>query len=98
MIGESTIIRHLEQLRIYLDRLSLPTPDSGREAPQSLAAAGVIPLDLAVELQQAIGFRNIIVHQYMSIDYDLVFDALHDDLDQIEAFLRAISAFLHAQP
>jgi uncharacterized protein YutE (UPF0331/DUF86 family) len=141
MTGESTITRHLEQLRIYLDRLaelrqhsretlksdwhvqsmvernlqlaieviisvceqviaslSLPTPDSGREALKSLADAGVIPQDLAIELQQAVGFRNIIVHQYMRIDYDLVYDALQNDLDQIEAFLTAISAFLRTQP
>ena len=140
MTGATTVARHLEQLRIYLDRLvelrshsretlktdwhiqsmvernlqlaieviisvceqviaslSLPTPDSGRAALQSLADAGVIPQDLAVELQQAVGFRNIIVHQYMPIDYDLVYDALQNDLDQIEAFLTAISAFLQTQ-
>ena len=141
MTGSSTIARHLEQLRIYLDRLielrqhsrealkgdwhiqsmvernlqlaievvisvceqviasqSLPTPQSSREALSTLADAGLIARDLAIALQQAVGFRNIIVHQYIGIDYDLVYDALQNDLDEIEAFLVAISVFLRDQP
>ena len=140
MTGASIITRHLEQLRVYLERLaelrqhprttlqndwhiqsmvernlqlaievvisvseqviaslSLPTPESGREALSALADAGAIPRDLATGLQQAVGFRNIIVHQYTDIDYDLVYDALQNDLGQIEAFLIAISNFLQTQ-
>jgi len=78
--------------------LALPTPDSGRAALQTLADAGVILPALASELQQAVGFRNIIVHQYTSIDYDLIYDAPQNDLGSIEAFLSAISAFVRAQP
>src|SRR5262245_36032035 len=43
--------------------LALPTPESGREALASLADAGVLTQELAGTLQQAVGFRNIIVHQ-----------------------------------
>ena len=141
MTGSSIIARHLEQLRIYLDRLaelrqhprealksdwriqsmvernlqlaievvisvceqviaslSLPTPQSGRAALSTLADASVIGRDLATALQQAVGFRNIIVHQYMTIDYDLVHDALQNDLGDMEIFLVEISAFLRSQP
>jgi uncharacterized protein YutE (UPF0331/DUF86 family) len=141
MTGSSTIARHLEQLRIYLDRLielrqysrealkgdwriqsmvernlqlaievvisiceqviasqSLLTPSSSREALSTLADAGLIARDLATALQQAVGFRNIIVHQYITIDYDLIYDALQNDLDDVEAFLAAISMFLRNQP
>jgi uncharacterized protein YutE (UPF0331/DUF86 family) len=141
MTGAATITRHLEQLRIYLDRLaelrqhsrealrsdwhvqsmvernlqlaievvisvceqviaslSLPTPESGREALAALADAGLIGQELAAALQQAVGFRNIIVHQYMNIDYDLVYDALQNELGDIEAFLVAVSSFVRAQP
>ena len=140
MTGFNTIVRHLEQLRLYLDRLaelqrysheallsdwhvqtmvertlqlaieavisiseqiiaslSLPTPENSRAALGALADAGVLQRDLAIELQQAVGFRNVIVHQYISIDYNQVYDALHNDLGQIEAFLAAASAFVHSQ-
>lgn len=141
MTGKSTIVRHLEQLRVYLSRLaelqqysreslksdwhvqsmvernlqlaievvisiaeqviaslSLPTPQSSREALSTLADAAVLPRDLAIALGQAVGFRNIIVHQYMDIDYDLVYQALHNNLDDFDAFLVAIGAFLQQQP
>ncbi|MEO7911994.1 MAG: HepT-like ribonuclease domain-containing protein, partial [Roseiflexaceae bacterium] len=45
----------------------------------------------------AVGFRNVIVHQYIGIDYNQVYDALHNDLGQIEAFLVATSAFVQSQ-
>jgi uncharacterized protein YutE (UPF0331/DUF86 family) len=137
--GATTITRHLEQLRVYLDRLaelqqssreslrsdwhvqamvernlqlaveavisiseqviaslSLRTPESSREALAVLADEQIIPRDLAVELQLAVGFRNIIVHQYMGIDYDLVYDVLQNDLGHLEAFLAAISIYLQS--
>src|SRR6266545_1316901 len=65
-----------------------------RERSRALAAGA----DRAAELQQAVGFRNIIVHQYIGIDYNLVYDALHNDLDRLEAFLTAVSAFVQGQP
>jgi uncharacterized protein YutE (UPF0331/DUF86 family) len=139
--GADTIARHLEQLRLYLERLaelqqysrealksdwhvqsmvernlqlaieavisiaeqviaslSLPTPQSGREALSTLADAAVLTHDLAKALGQAVGFRNIIVHQYMNIDYDLVYEALQSDLGDLNIYLAAISAFLQQQP
>ena len=141
MTGADTIARHVEQLRLYLERLaelqqysrealksdwhvqsmvernlqlaieavvsiaeqviailSLPTPQSGREALSALADAAVLTRDLANALGQAVGFRNIIVHQYMDIDYDLVYEALQSDLGDLNAFLIAISVFLQQQP
>src|SRR5688500_8565338 len=96
MTGFNTVVRHLEQLRLYLDRvaelqqysreallrdwhvqtmvertlqlaieavisiseqiiasLSLATPESSRAALGTLADAGVLQRDLAIELQQA---------------------------------------------
>ena len=141
MTGADTITRHLELLRLYLERLaelqqhsrealksdwhvqsmvernlqlaieavvsiaeqviaslSLPTPESSRAALSTLADASVLTHDLAQALQQAVGFRNIIVHRYMDIDYDLVYEALQSDLGDLAAFLATISSFLQQQP
>jgi uncharacterized protein YutE (UPF0331/DUF86 family) len=78
--------------------LSLPTPGNSKAVGGALADAGVITSELASHLEQTVGFRNVNVHQYMDIDYNRVYDALHNDLDDIEAFLAAISTFLLAQP
>jgi uncharacterized protein YutE (UPF0331/DUF86 family) len=36
--------------------------------------------------------------QHMTVDYDLVYDTLQNDLGDLEAFLAAISVFVQAQP
>lgn len=77
--------------------LSLPLPDSGRDAVLAVARAGVISDDLGDRLAQAVGFRNILVHQYLSIDYDRVYDALQHDLSAFEQFLTQVGTFLDAQ-
>lgn len=78
--------------------LSLPTPQSGRAAVAALAEARIIQPDLAAELQQAVAFRNILVHQYTDIDYDIIYDVLHNKLVHIEAFLGDVSRFVQSQP
>ncbi len=77
--------------------LSLPLPDSGRDAVLTVARTGVISEDLGARLARATGFRNILVHQYMSIDYDRVYEVLQHELSAFEQFLSQVGAFLDAQ-
>ncbi|MBO9325704.1 MAG: DUF86 domain-containing protein [Roseiflexus sp.] len=76
--------------------LSLP-PDSGRDAVLAVVRAGAISDDLGARLVRVAGFRNILVHQYMSIDYDHVYDMLQHELSAFEQFLNQVGAFLDAQ-
>lgn len=77
--------------------LSLPLPDAGRDAVLAIARAGVISDDLGARLARTVGFRNILVHQYLSIDYDRVYDVLQHELPAFEQFLTQVGAFLDAQ-
>ncbi len=76
---------------------SLPLPDSGRDAALAVARAGIISNDLGVELARAVGFCNVLVHQYVSINYDRVYDALQHELPAFEQFLTQVGTFLDAQ-
>ena len=40
--------------------------------------------------QEAIAFRNFIVHQYMGIEYRLVWDVVEQDLPALEAHVKAL--------
>lgn len=44
------------------------TPASNAEAFRSLADAGVLPAALGNELAGAVGFRNVLVHDYAEVD------------------------------
>jgi uncharacterized protein YutE (UPF0331/DUF86 family) len=41
-------------------------------------------------LKKAVGFRNIVVHNYQEIDWEIVFNICHHKLDDFRAFAQAI--------
>jgi uncharacterized protein YutE (UPF0331/DUF86 family) len=51
------------------------------------------PPEMVDELARLPGFRNILIHEYVGLDYDLVLRAL-DHLDPIERFVRTVAARL----
>ncbi len=59
------------------------TPATNRETFQVLAENGVLPEDLAQRMEGWAGFRNILVHLYLEIDQDTVFDILTRDLHEL---------------
>jgi len=57
---------------------------------QVLANEEIISIDLAKKLQSSVGFRNISVHGYNSIDWELVFDLIHHHLCNFKEFLKSV--------
>ncbi|HWQ14773.1 MAG TPA: DUF86 domain-containing protein [Roseiflexaceae bacterium] len=85
------VISVCEQL---VSSLSLPIPDGSKETIVAVAKAKIISEELANELTQAVGFRKVIVHQYLDIDYDTVFEVLQTKLWTFEEFMKQVGAFL----
>lgn len=61
------------------------------EAVRALRQVNGIPPGLVDKLEPLPGFRNVLVHEYVALDYDRVVGAL-GELDSIEAFARAVAA------
>lgn len=61
----------------------LPVPSSYREVFTVLRTAGVLDGPLAGRLQGWGGLRNLIAHQYGSLNLELVADALYDELEDL---------------
>lgn len=55
---------------------------------------GVIDAGLARRMRGAVGFRDIAVHNYQSVDWAIVFAISHDGLDDFRAFAAAMAALL----
>lgn len=51
----------------------------------------ILAKKLAEKLVQMTGFRNIIAHDYEQINYDIVFQILHHDIEDIKTFLKSAS-------
>jgi uncharacterized protein YutE (UPF0331/DUF86 family) len=63
-----------------------------------LADEEIIPRDLSDKLKKMARFRNMLVHMYWKIEYEIVFDILQENLDDLRQFSDAITALLQPQP
>jgi uncharacterized protein YutE (UPF0331/DUF86 family) len=52
----------------------------------------VLPPELAARLARAVGFRNVLVHEYVDVDDDVVLARLRDPSD-LAAFVPAVTAW-----
>lgn len=71
-----------------------PAPQTMGEAFALLAVQGIITDTLCDRMQAAVGFRNIAVHNYRTIDWDIVYGITWQGLDDFRAFATAIAALI----
>lgn len=57
----------------------------------------VITNEMAKVMASIVGFRNIIVHEYCSIDMEKVYDVLRSNLEDIERFCLEIADYLSGE-
>ena len=59
---------------------------------------GVLTPELAVSMRKAVGFRNVLVHDYIEVDDSIVVDKLKS-LGDLEEFVRQVAVYVTgAQP
>ncbi len=71
----------------------LGLPKESKESFEILAAAKVIPRELADKLKGMVGFRNIMVHQYQEIDIKIMMDVIEHHLDDLVVFTNHVMEF-----
>ena len=72
----------------------LGEPRTNRELFDLLARRGWLDDDLATTMRRMVGFRNILVHGYDTVDVNIVRDVLEHRLDDLLAFVAAIGTRL----
>lgn len=72
-------------------------PEAESNALTILGQEGVIPSELADKIRGMIGFRNILVHDYLAIDPASVHYLLTHNLGDFYAYCRAIVGFLESE-
>lgn len=68
----------------------LGLPKDSKESFRLLAAARVIPEELAKHLEGMVGFCNILVHQYQRMDIGLMVEVIEKHLDELVLFTNQI--------
>lgn len=69
---------------VRIERLGIP--QESREAFALLAAAARIPEDLAAKLQRMVGFRNVAVHDYQTLNLAIVRSIVAHELEDLLRF------------
>lgn len=59
----------------------------------ALGEAKILDKDFAEEFSKIAGFRNILVHMYLDIDYGEVADKVNNKLGDFEKFSQQVAKF-----
>jgi uncharacterized protein YutE (UPF0331/DUF86 family) len=68
-------------------------PSTNADALVVLGRHGILDVDLARRLAQAVGFRNVLVHEYVTVD-DAIVKRRLDDLSDLEGFVTAVAGWM----
>ena len=72
-------------------------PTTAAEAFSELARRGLIERRLAGRLQLAVGFRNVLVHEYTDLDWKIVMQVMRTGTRDLAAFGKAVLKILDEQ-
>ena len=69
---------------------SLGVPQSARDSFDLLTSAGIISQEQATNLKRMVGLRNVAVHNYQTLDLDIVIAVLNKHLAEFDAFCNVV--------
>jgi uncharacterized protein YutE (UPF0331/DUF86 family) len=86
----------IESIQIVIDvschicnRDNLGTPRSYGDCVKKLEEARIVPSELGAELRKAIGLRNLLIHEYATVDEGKLIGVL-DSLGMFKSFAKAL--------
>ena len=77
-----------------LAELHQPAPMSMAEGFSLLCKEGIIDNFIAERMQRSVGFRNIAVHEYRLVDWDVVYAIITEHLDDFREYASQVIAWL----
>lgn len=75
---------------ILISETDTPPPATMASSFIALADCRIINSDLAEKLSKSVGFRNIAVHEYSRIDWNIVFSIITVNIDNFRNFASAV--------
>lgn len=76
-----------------ISRKGLNVPESYVGIIESLAENNIIPKDFSEKFKELAKFRNIIVHEYLDIDYEEVYKSLQR-IDELREYIKYVVEYL----
>lgn len=82
----------LDVMNMLLAWKGLARTERYRDAPRTLAEAGLLEDALADRLADAVSLRNVLVHGYAEVDHGRLRRVLDEDLEDLSRFAEAAAA------
>lgn len=76
---------------------NLEVPETNREVFIKLSESNIIPKLFSKQLADASGLRNLLVHEYGKIDYDLFFNGLKDGYKSLLDFSKLAAKYIETK-
>lgn len=80
----------IDLAEIFIAYKNFRKPTTLSEDFYILNEENILPAELTEKLANMTGFRNLIAHDYLKIDYKKVYDVLQNGLKDIEEFIKII--------
>ena len=74
---------------------AIRAPESMVESFENLNRLGIISDKICEQMKKSVGFRNIAVHEYSTINWDIVFSVSTTDLNGFRQFAKEIMIWMN---
>lgn len=78
--------------------LNLSGQDTAGEVFKLLAEEKILNQKLSEKMMKACGFRNVLIHEYLTIDYGIVYQNYSNNLADLREFAKTVVEFLEKNP
>ena len=79
---------------VIISTLDIEKPDTYKECILVLGNEDIIPQRFAKQISNMVSFRNILVHDYMKIDEEIIINVLKNNLDDFAKFMNYINKWI----
>lgn len=79
---------------IIISSLDIEKPDTYKESILTLGKISIFPSHFAKEISNMVSFRNILVHDYMKVDEEIILNILKNHLDDFVKFMNYIQKWI----
>ena len=79
---------------MIISEFRLKKPDTYSDIPKILSENKIVSKDACDKLADLAKFRNVLVHEYLHLDHERIYEHLHEDPSIIEGFLKSIKEFI----
>lgn len=79
---------------VIISNLDIEKPDTYKECILVLGNEDIIPQRFAKQISNMVSFRNILVHDYMKIDEEIIINVLKNNLDDFAKFMNYINQWI----